>query len=258
MEKKKISFGFWLIKYIVGRLYPKIEIAGQENLPDEPVIIVGNHTQLHSPVACELYFGDDYYTWCAAQMMHLKEVPGYAFQDFWSKKPKWTHPFYKLLAYLIAPLSVVVFNNARTIGVYRDIKIISTFKNTIRVLNQGGSVVIFPEHDVKYNNIVYEFQENFVDVAKLYFKKTGKELKFVPMYVAPKLKKMYLGKSVSFCADTPIEEERKRICSYLMAEITNIAKGLPEHTVVPYRNIPKKFYPLNTDSEAKCDEKTHC
>ena len=258
MEKKKVSSLFCVIKYIVGKIYPKMEIRNLQNLPNEPVIIVGNHTQLHSPVACELYFNDNYYTWCAAQMMHLKEVPSYAFEDFWSKKPKWTHCFYRLLAYLIAPLSVVIFNNARTIAVHRDIKIISTFKNTIKILNQGGSVIIFPEHDVKHNNIVYDFQQNFVDVAKLYYKKTGKEIKFVPMYVAPNLKGMYLGKSVSFCADNPIEEERKRICQYLMAEITDIARNLPEHRVVPYRNISKKYYPLNRDSEVEYSAKTDC
>ncbi len=258
MEKKKISPLFWVIKYVVGKIYPKMEIRNTENLPDEPVIIVGNHTQLHSPVACELYFGDDYYTWCAAQMMHLKEVPSYAFEDFWSKKPKWTQPFYKMLSYLIAPLSAVVFNNARTVGVHRDIKIISTFKNTIRILNQGGSIIIFPEHDVLHNNIVYDFQQNFVDVAKLYFKKTGRAIKFVPMYVAPKLKGMYLGKPVEFSPDAPIEEERKRICEYLMNEITDIARNLPEHRVVPYRNIPKKYYPLNTDCEVRSNEKISC
>ncbi len=250
MEKKKISPMFWLIKYVVGKLYPKMEIIELEKLPDEPVIIVGNHTQLHSPVACELYFDDNYYTWCAAQMMHLKEVPSYAYQDFWSKKPRWTRPLYRLLAYLIAPLSVVVFNNARTVGVYRNIKIISTFKNTVKILNQGGSIIIFPEHDIEYNNIVYEFQENFVDVAKLYFKKTGKAIKFVPMYVAPNLKAMYLGKATNYCPDTPIEDERKRVCEYLMNEITDIACSLPLHRVVPYRNIPKRNYPMNTDREA--------
>ncbi len=63
------------------------------------------------------------------------------------------------------------------------------------------------------------------------------------MYIAPKLKKIYLGKPVQFRADEPIDAERSRICTYLMGEITAIAEALPEHTVVPYRNIPKKDYP---------------
>ena len=109
--------------------------------------------------------------------------------------------------------------------------------------------MIFPEHDVKHNHIVYDFQDKFIDIAKLYYKKTGKELSFVPMYIAPKLKKICLGRPVQFSTDTPMDTERSRICNYLMDEITAIAQALPEHTVVPYRNIPKKEYPRSIPKE---------
>ena len=112
-------------------------------------------------------------------------------------------------------------------------------------LQEGCHVVVFPEHDVPYNHIVCEFQDRFIDVAKLYYKRTGKELAFVPMYLAPKLKKMYFGEPIRFCADRPIQEERVRICNYLMQEITAMAEALPEHIVVPYKNIPKKEYGTN-------------
>jgi len=249
MTQQKTSVLFKFIKWCVKVCYPKIQVEGIENLPEEPVIIVGNHCQMNGPIVGELYVPGEPYIWCAGEMMHLKAVPEYAFRDFWSQKPKWTHPFYKLLSYIIAPLSVCVFNNARTIGVYHDTRIISTFKNTMKKLQEGKSVVIFPEHDAKYNHIVYDFQDKFIDIAKLYYKKTGKELSFVPMYIAPKLKKIFLGKPVCFRATEPMDADRSRICNYLMEEITAIAEAQPEHTVVPYRNIPKKEYPSNICKE---------
>ncbi len=249
MSEKRTSALAGFIKWCVKLFYPKPQVEGIENLPEEPVIIVGNHCQMNGPIVGELYVPNAPYIWCAGEMMHLKDVPEYAFRDFWSQKPKWTHPLYKLLSYIIAPLSVYIFNNARTIGVYRDARIFSTFKNTVKKLQEGKSVVIFPEHHVKHNHIVYEFQDKFIYTAKLYYKKTGKELSFIPMYIAPKLKKICLGKPVRFCAAEPMDAERSRICSYLMDEITAIAEALPEHTVVPYRNIPKKEYPSNIDKE---------
>ena len=249
MTQQKTSVLFKFIKWCVKLCYPKIQVEGIENLPEEPVIIVGNHCQMNGPIVGELYMPCEPYIWCAGEMMHLKAVPEYAFRDFWSQKPKWTHPFYKLLSYIIAPLSVCVFNNARTIGVYHDTRIISTFKNTVKKLQEGKSVVIFPEHDVKHNHIVYDFQDKFIDIAKLYYKKTGKELSFVPMYIAPKLKKIFLGMPIPFRATEPMDVERSRICNYLMEEITAIAEALPEHTVVPYRNIPKKEYSSNIRKE---------
>ena len=101
MSEKKSSVMFIIIKFLVKIFYPKISVVGREYLPDEPVIIVGNHCQMNGPIVGELYMPGEPYIWCAGEMMHIKDVPGYAFQDFWSQKPKWTHPFYKLLAYII-------------------------------------------------------------------------------------------------------------------------------------------------------------
>ena len=247
MEKKQTSTLYKIIKSLVRFFYGKMELVGLENLPEDNAIIVGNHCQLNGPIAGELFLQDNCYIWCAGQMMDLKEVPEYAFTDFWSQKSKWTQPFYKLASYLIAPLSVCIFNNARTIAVYRDMRIMSTFKDSIKLLQQGANILIFPEKDEKHNNILYQFQENFIDIAKLYYKKTGIALTFVPMYIAPKLKKMYIGKGISYQCENSIEEERKRISKYLSDEITEIACNLPKHTVVPYRNIPKRFYLTNKD-----------
>lgn len=247
--EKQTSLPYKIIKALVRLFYPKMEVVGAENLPDEPVIAVGNHTQMNGPIANELYYPGKRYIWCAGEMMHLKEVPAYAYQDFWSRKPACIRWFYKLLSYLIAPLSVCVFNNANTIPVYHDNRLISTFRQTTGALQDGASIIVFPEHDVPHNHILCQFQDRFVDVARLYHRKTGRELSFVPMYIAPALKKICLGKPIRFCAATPIKEERGRICEYLMAEITELACALPEHRVVPYNNIPKKLYPSNIPKE---------
>lgn len=247
---KGFSYGCYrVIRWQIWLFYPKMNIEGLENLPQGPCVIAANHAQMHGPVACELHFPGDRAIWCAGEMMHLKAVPDYAYADFWSKKSKCIRWFYRILSYVIAPVSVCVFNHAHTIGVYRDRRIIHTLRDTQSALEQGSNVIIFPEHDVTYNHIVYDFQEGFVDVARRYYKVTGKELPFVPMYIAPNLRGMYLGTPIYFCGEDTIESERKRICTYLMEQITQMAVALPEHTVVPYPNISKKLYPRNRQTE---------
>ncbi|MDO4733559.1 MAG: hypothetical protein Q4B50_08630 [Bacillota bacterium] len=249
MQEKRASMLYKTIKAVVRLFYPKMEVEGRENLPDEPVIVAGNHAQMNGPIASELYYPGKICIWCAGEMMHLKDVSAYAFRDFWSRKPRCIRWFYKLLSYLIAPLSVCVFNNAHTIPVYHDTRLITTFRRTMDALQQGSSIIIFPEHDVPHTHVLCGFQDKFVDIARIYQGKTGRELAFVPMYIAPQLKKIYLGKPISFCSASPIEEERSRICEYLMAEITDIACSLPEHRIVPYNNVSKKYYPSNIAGE---------
>jgi hypothetical protein len=255
MSKKISAFVYRIVLFLVKVFYPKTEVFGVDNLPDEECVIIANHTQMNGPICAEIYFPRKRYTWCAGEMMHLKEVPSYAFGDFWSQKPKKIQPFYKILSYIIAPLSVCVFNNAQTIGVYKDKRIMHTFKETVKKLSEGADIVVFPEQDKKYNHIVYDFQEGFIDIAKLYHKRCGKEICFVPMYIAPDLKQMHIGKPIRYIADNEAPYEKKRICKYLMDEITDIAVNLPKHTVVPYRNISKKDYPSNKEVQ---NEKTGC
>ncbi len=257
--KKTRSYPLYrFIKFWVRVFSPKLEVIGAENLPDGPALVVGNHSQMYGPMGCELYFPGKRCTWCAGQMMHLKEVPAYAYQDFWSGKPKGTRWFYKALSYIIAPICVCIFNNADTIGVYHDGRILSTFKNTVKALTDGARVIVFPECYDEYNHIVHRFQENFVDVARLYGKRTGQPLAFVPLYIAPKCKQMHIGKPIYFDPAKTADEQRHAICQYLMDEITAMATALPLHTVVPYPNISRKLYPTNRPSEATPNDQTTC
>ena len=249
MDKERISPLYKFIKWLVRLVYPKTEIVGSKNLPEDPCVIVGNHTQMNGPIVSELYIPRRHYTWCASEMMELREVPAYAYRDFWSGKPTWCRWFYRLLSYVIAPVSVCVFNNAETIPVYHDTRIIGTFRRSVSALTDGADLVIFPEHGVPCNSILYDFQDKFIDVARYYGKKTDKALSFVPMYVAPALKAAYLGTPIRFDPNAPVADERRRIKEYLMTEITAMAVALPEHTVVPYLNLPRSAYPKNTNCE---------
>ena len=234
-----------VIRAAVKLFYPRIRLEGWENVPDAPCFLVGNHCQMNGPIIAELYIPGNRAIWCAGEMLHAKDVPAYAYRDFWSNKPKWQRPFYKLLSYIIVPISVSVFNNAHTIAVYHDSRSITTFRHTVSAIAEGANVVIFPEHDADFNHILCEFQEKFVDVGKLCYKRTKQVPAFVPMYLAPDLKTAYFGKPLPYPIELGTEEARKAVCDYLTAEITRLAVEAPPHTVVPYRNQPRKTYPRN-------------
>jgi len=244
--RKRISYRCYrIIRWLIWLFYPNTRIEGMENLPDEPCIIVSNHCQMRGPIICEIYLPGDHDTWCAGQMMNIKEVPDYAFEDFWRDKPAYIRWFFRILSYAIAPFAACIFNNARTIGVYHDARIMSTFRKTVERLGEGANVVIMPEGRKPHNHVVNDLQEGFIDVARIYKKRTGKDLCFVPMYIAPAFRTAYIGKPTRYSSDAGAAGEKQRVKEYLMSEITNIAVSLPKHRVTPYTNMPKKDYPFN-------------
>ena len=249
MENKKTTWIYRVIRWLVWLFSPRFRLEGTDNLPEGPCVIVGNHSQIYGPIVGEIYIPGPRAIWCAGEMMNWDEVPAYAYRDFWSGKPRAFRWFYKLLSYLITPLAVCIFNNARTVPVYHDTRLITTFRRSVELLQGGCRIVIFPEHYEEHNNIVHDFQDKFVDLARFYYRKTGEALQFVPMYLAPELALATFGTPVRFDPAAPIADERRRICSALMDAITDIAVSLPEHRVVPYPNIPKRDYPKNIPLE---------
>ena len=62
------------------------------------------------------------------------------------------------------------------------------------------------------------------------------------MYYCKDLRKMLFGKPIKFNGNNPIEQERTRICDYLIQETTALAKELPTHKVIPFNPVPKKDF----------------
>ena len=240
---KHIVYRFFRI--VVSKVTPVYEIVGAKNLPEGPCIVVGNHSQAFGPIASELYFPGKHYTWCISEMMEKESVADYTYQDFWSKKPRLIRPVFRLFSYMLPSLCQIVFTNADTIPVYRDKRIMKTFKLSADKLGENAAIVIFPEDYTEYNNIVHHFQRGFVHVAKYYYRQTGKALPFVPMYVCPKLGKLVLGEPILYSPSNKSDEEAERICTYLQDAISELAYKLPRHRVVPYPNISKRKYPFN-------------
>lgn len=240
-KAKKKPLRFRIVAGSIRLFYKKYKFLGLENLTDESSIIIGNHAQVHGPMCCQLYFPTKKYIWCIGEMMSSKEIPSYAYKDFWSQKPKCVRWFFKLLSYVLA-LFAFLFRDADTIAVYKDARILDTFKQTILKLNDGANVVIFPECREKFNDVVNDFQQNFVDVAKIYYKRYNKEISFVPMYIAPRLKTVVFGKPIKYNPNIDMAKQRVEICDYLKNEITALAKSLPKHKIVVYDNVGRKNY----------------
>lgn len=233
---------------VIRLVYPRTGSVGTENIPCEPCIFVGNHAQIHGPILSQIGFPADALTWCIGQMSNIHEVADYMYRDFWSRKKGAARVFFRLVSYVLAPVAVALFTNTKTIDVYKDSRVMKTFRRSVNALKEGKSLLIFPETYEGYNQVVCQFQKNFVDVARLYYRQTGKAVAFVPVYTAPKLHSQFFGRPVYYDPAAPVDTERERIVRCMQDAITDLAVAQPEHIVIPYPNIPKKEYTKNTDS----------
>ena len=247
--KKKLYYR--ISTAIIRVFYKKRAFEGLENIPKEPCIIIANHAKTHGPLTFELFYPRRKLIWSAHEMSDKKLAPSYAYNDFWSGKPKGTKWLYKLAANAVIPLACPFFKSADCLPVYHDERVFKTFLGSLRGLCDGADVIIFPERHEAYNGIINEFHEAFVDLGRLFYKRREKSLAFVPCYNAPTLKKVVFGKPIYYNVNASAEENRKEISYNLKEQITSIARGLPTHKVVPYENVRKNNYSLNSDFVVK-------
>ena len=94
-----------------------------------------------------------------------------------------------------AVFSIWVYKGMKMVGTYTDMRMLTTIKNSVEILDDNASIVIFPEDSSKgYFEKIQSAYSGFVVLASQYYKKRGEDVPVLPMYVSPKTKRLIVGK----------------------------------------------------------------
>lgn len=232
-----------ICKFIASIIFPKREVI-YEQLPqdDEASIFVCNHSGMVGPVNMTLYFDRPARPWIASYMFDKEITPNYVFHDFFfarGKKVKW---FWRGLSHVVAGLVRPLLEHQNSIHVYKiSAKARETFDESVKALvDDNDNVIIFPECPVKYSKFICEFYDGFVQLGKYYYDRTGKCLKFYPVYVPPKIRTINVGAPICYNPEVSPKENRVEIAKALTRAVDKIASALPEHKPIPY--LTDDFY----------------
>ncbi len=205
--------------------------------PDEPCIILCNHTTLQAPFAYELFYGDKLNFWSNAKLRTYKDGIDH-FKNVLAKVTKLG--FLMPLAYILMPVINLYFRSYDTIPAWHDMRVKETYVATVRALKEGNKVMITPEtKDTPLNKYIKRFQRGFAYSAYYYYKETGKILKFYPSYCDPKTRRVVMGEPTSFDPEAPLKAETERITCYLEEKMTDLGEYL-EKSIAAEKEAKKK------------------
>jgi hypothetical protein len=218
---------------IIKLFFPKNEVIWKTEKPtdNEPMFFVCNHTRIYAPLVFLLrkkpirVWSNCYFLYYKECWLHLKNKV--------CKDHKYLYP----LAFLLTPLIVLLFRAFNPIPVYhKSTKVYSqTFAKSIYTMEEGMDQVIFPERtENQVNKYIFQFNHSFPIVGQEYYEKTGKCMKFYPVYCAQKLHKLVIGEPITYNPEIPVKIQRTQICEYLQDKIAELADSLPEHELVIY------------------------
>ncbi len=223
------SFGMRLLYRI---LYPFIHcrLIYSEEIPEdgEPTVYVANHYNVFGPPSFILSVPTVNRFWSNEDINTPEAAIKTIYPDIRSALPflgekgahwicSWLGPFVSNVLQHFNPISVSRHDPA---------KLFSTMRQSVSVLQKGESMIIFPETGLPEYSLtsVTPFFSGFATVGMIYYRKTGKKLRFCPCYIDEQHHVIHFGKLVTYNPEgTVITEESDRVSDELNLQIREMA-----------------------------------
>ncbi len=221
MGKIFYRIAYWLIKHV----FLKVKLRGTHNISaNEPLILVSNHLGSFGPVSVMSSIPFKVHPWVTHEITDITKCGSYLKKDFVDPELRLNGSLGRSLTWLLARACVSVMRTVEAIPVYkRSKRIRKTIQKTLRFLEGGKSILIFPENaDQRISGHLCKFDAGFVSLAKYFYRRTKKVISFLPIAVNEKVKSIRLGKPIPFNSQASFRKEKRRLVSELENTINSM------------------------------------
>jgi 1-acyl-sn-glycerol-3-phosphate acyltransferase len=161
-------------------------------------------------------------------MVEKEHIYGYLLNGYNVKNSKLPMFIKKAYCKIAGPVLIWAMNSVEPIPVYRGTgrEIIKTMKLTVEALEQEDNILLFPENNIKterYTRLPGEFFTGFAHIGKEYFKKTGKNITFYPMYADSERRIIFMGAGITYDEKNHPANEKERIVEHLKKSMDEMA-----------------------------------
>lgn len=217
LEMKK---SFLRLRSIVDAVLPDMKTEWEVPFDGDPCVFVGNHCGLLGPLDMigKFELRDDTAPWFNAACMFPKEVPAYVRQDYWWKPGCFLEPLFNAtLPYLAVLVLPPVLRTVPGVPVYHDMRVMTTMRQSIRLLKEGNNLLIFPEQPSGWKSHHTWINTGFLQLAPMLHKATGKALKFWPVHIDHKNHVIRVSAPIAYDPQRTVEEQTEDFTRVLAA-----------------------------------------
>lgn len=245
--KNRPGFESFGMRFLYRILYPFIHcrLIYSEEIPEdgEPIVYVANHYNVFGPPSFILSVPSVNRFWSNEDINTPEAAVETIYPDVKSFFPFLGEKAIRWICTWVGKLLCNVLGHFNPISVSRHdpAKLFSTMRQSVSVLQKGESMIIFPETGLpKYSlTSVTPFFSGFATVGMIYYRKTGKKLRFCPCYIDEQHHVIHFGKLVTYNPEgTVITEESDRVSDELNLQIRKMAdesRQPPREKASPFR-----------------------
>lgn len=211
-------FGF--LRKLIRFCTPKFTTEWETPFEGDACVFIGNHCGAWGPIDMVTKFPlcEECKAWMNHDMVEPKLLPAYVRQDYWWKpgcKLEWLYT--RTIPYIAAAIIPPILRTAPTVLVYHDVRVMTTMRQSLRLLKEGKHLIIFPEQPSGFGSHHDWINTGFLQIAPMYFKATGKPLKFYPVHIDYDAHVFRVSKAIAFDPEQTLEEQTPELVRVLAA-----------------------------------------
>ncbi len=195
-----------------------------------PAVYVVHHQNLLGPVCAAALMPEEARLWVlhvfCSRRACFEQYYGYTF----TQRFGWVRPAAFAAAGLLSLCIPRFLHGLGAIPVYRGTREIRrTVDRSLSALLSGESLIICPDRDYASGSPeTGEIYNGFLHLEKVYFRKTGMHLRFVPLCCRREDRRLVRGPAVRFSGAGSFAEEQREIAARLVETMNRLAEGKKE------------------------------
>ena len=215
---------FYRIAVPLVRLFiPRLEVVWEAPPEEEPCVFVANHERALGPLEMAVRFPlrEESHIWIYAAPLDRKTTPEYVRQDhWWNEKGKLAPLWNAVVPPLVALILPPILRSVPHVPVFHDGRAATTMKESLRLLQAGKNLVIFPEIPTGFGEHDTEkINEGWLMILPMYARRAGKPLKIRPVRLDLQEKRMIIRPGFSMDPDTPLRDQVPELSRKVLAGI---------------------------------------
>ncbi len=209
---------------VIKTLGPRFETVWQVPWDGQESIFVCNHARAMGPLSMAVHFPVRGYNWIYANAMSARDVPAYVRQDYWWNPKARLAPLYNVtVPYIAAALLPPVLRSVPYVKVYHGPKALETMRESLTLLEEGKSLIIFPgiPDGYKSHEGGAHINEGFLYLLPRHYKRTGRKCRIWPVHLDTKAHRFLVSAPLEWDEQTDFQSQVPGLC-------VGIAKGIRE------------------------------
>lgn len=208
---------FFACRHILRAHYRHYHCEG--DFASEPTVYVCRHRYAIGPVASLCCLPDGVRPWVLSTFFDVQECKKHCVDYTFTVSWGCPRPLARLMSGVICPAFTALVHSAAAIPVYRQsLKVRETFSQSLRALDEGSCLLIFPDVDYAVEDgATGTLYDGFFLLEQMYFRKTQKHVRFVPLHIGTGSRIVAVGEPIIFTGKRPFNEEKKEMTERLVA-----------------------------------------